>query len=141
MSTEQISVLIAELRGIRIAITCAAALLVLSVIFAAIRTFFTVRRTIDRQLHDLFRQDAAILFEKNELDKLISHCRDHLRGRPNHAYARWYLARALLLKEQWPLALEELTVLRNKFPDWANSIAPLATEARKKMEDAGHSSV
>src|SRR5437016_1279615 len=101
MSTEQISALIAELRGIRIALTCAAVLLVLSVIFAAVRTFFTVRRTIDRQLNDLFRQDAEILFEKGELDKLISHCRDHLEGRPNHAYARWYLARALLLKEQW----------------------------------------
>ena len=139
MSTEQLSVLVAELRGIRIALHCAVALFLLSVIFAAVRTYFTVRRTLDRELSDLFKHDAEILFEKNELDELISRCRAQLRGRPNHAYARWYLARALLLKEQWSVALEEFTVLRNTFPDWANSIAPLATEARSRLEGDRHS--
>ena len=62
------------------------------------------------------------------------------KHRPNHAYARWYLARALLLRGQWSLAPEELTLLRNKLPDWANSIAQLA-EARTKMDGSGRASV
>ncbi|HEY2386300.1 MAG TPA: hypothetical protein VGK30_05015 [Candidatus Binatia bacterium] len=141
MSTEQASALLGELHNIRLAVTWAAGLLVLSTIFAAVRTFFVVRRTIDRQLDDLFRQDAQTLLEKNDLEKLIAQCRDHLTVRPNHAYARWYLARALLLREEWRLASEELAVLREKYPDWANSIAPLANEARRKIEGADRSPV
>lgn len=141
MLIEQASALLGELRGIRLALTWAAGLLVLSTILAAVRTFFVVRRTIDRQLDDLFTQDAQTLFEKNDLENLIAECRNRLKARPNHAYARWYLARALLLREQWRLASDELAVLREKYPDWANSIAPLANEARRKMEDAERSPV
>lgn len=75
--------------------------------------------------------------EKNDLDKLVARCRGLLEERPNHAYARWYLARSLLLQEQWAVALEQLTILRPKFPDWGANVDPLIKEARSRLE-SGH---
>jgi hypothetical protein len=141
MSTEQVSALLSELRGIKFALYAASALIVISVVFAAVRAYFAARHHLDRQVDKLFKQEAEILFEKNQLDELVSRCRALLEERPNHAYARWYLGRSLLLQEQWAMALEELVVLRRKFPDWAANIDPLTKEARSRLEGGGGSVV
>jgi hypothetical protein len=136
MSPEQFSLLITELRGMKLALYVTAALIVVSVIFAAIRAYFAFRHQLDRELNDAFNQEAEILFEKNELDQLVPRCRALLEERPNHAYARWYWARSLLLQAEWPMALEQLNILRRKFPDWAPNVDPLIKEARRNLE--GH---
>lgn len=102
--------------------------------FAAVRTYFAARYNLDREVNTIFNEEAESPFEKNELDQLILRCRTHLEKRPNHAYARWYLARALLIQQQWSAALEQLTTLRGKIPDWADHIEPLIREARGKLE-------
>lgn len=134
MSPEQFAALIAELAGIKLALYGTSALMVIAVVFAGVRTYFTARHQIDRQLEDLFRQEAEILFEKNELDELVLRCRAMLAERPNHAYARWYLGRSLSLQGKWGSALEEFTVLKGKFPNWASSIDPFAKEATRKLQ-------
>lgn len=118
----------------KLALYMTAALIVLSVIFAALRMYFAVRHQLDRELNDAFKEEAEILFEKNKLDQLIPRCRALLEERPNHAYARWYLGRSLFLKQQWAMALEELSILRAKFPDWAANLDPLIKEARSNLE-------
>jgi len=141
MSPEQLTPLIAELGGIKLALYVTSALVVISVVFAAVRTYFAARHHLDREIDDLFKQEAEILFEKNQLDELISRCRTLLGERPNHAYARWHLGRSLLLQERWALALEELMVLRRKFPDWAANIDPLTKEARSRLAGGDHAVV
>ena len=138
MSPEQFQSLITELRGMKLALYVAAALIVVSVLFAALRTYFAARHELDRQLNDTFNQEAQILFEKNKLDQLIPRCRALLEERPNHAYARWYLGRSLFLQQQWAMALEQLSILRSKFPDWAPNLDPFIREARSNVE--GHES-
>jgi hypothetical protein len=137
MTAEQFSALIAEAKSIRIALEGAAALFVLFMIFIAVCTYFALRRTVDRDLEENFKDDAQTLFEKNKLDELMSRCRSQLAERPNHAYARWYLGRALLLKGQWAEALEQLDALRTLVPHWTNSIETFAKDARSKMERNG----
>jgi hypothetical protein len=138
MDTAQLSELIAELRGIKIALYCAVTLIAIVAISTAVRTYFAFRLHLDREFDEQFKHEAAILFEKHELDKLVSRCRDMLGERPNHAYARWYLGRALLLQEQWVTGLEELLILRRKFPEWARNIDPVVKEARSKLEAGGN---
>ena len=58
---------------------------------AAIRTYRYVRHHVIHGLGDLFVREALDLFEKGQLDRLISYCRERLLERPNHVY------RALLL--------------------------------------------
>ncbi len=141
MSPDQFSSLISELRGIKLGLYATAAVIVVSVALAAVRTYFAARHRLDRELNDMFNQEAQILFEKNELKQLAAQCRALLEERPNHAYARWYLGRSLLLQQEWAMALEQLTVLRRKFPDWAASIDPLMKDARSNLEGRERSAV
>jgi tetratricopeptide (TPR) repeat protein len=134
MSPEQFSSLITEVRGVKLALYVTAALIVVSVVFTAIRTYFAARHQLDRELNDAFNQEAEILFEKNKLDQLIPRCRALLEERPNHAYARWYLGRSLLLQQEWAVALEQLSILRRKFPNWAANVDPLINEARTNLD-------
>ncbi len=50
MSPEQLSPLIAELRGIKLALYVTSALVVISVVFAAVRTYFAARHHLEKSM-------------------------------------------------------------------------------------------
>jgi thioredoxin-like negative regulator of GroEL len=133
MSPDQFNLLLEELRGIRLALTWAAALIVVSVCFAALRTFFIARKMVDQQVADSFQQEAEMLFQTGKLGPLISKCRSMLEERPNHMNARWYLAHALLLQKEWAPALDEFMTLSERKPDWADSVEPFLKHAKRNL--------
>ena len=99
------------------------------------RTGASVALIFELEGEELFKQQASLLYDKNELDELIALSRATLVERPNNPYARWYLARALVLKEDWPAALEELTQLRVSTPSWADIIEPILKDVREKLNE------
>lgn len=135
MSPDQFTFLLAEIRGIKLALVVVGALLVVLAILGAVRVVLLLRSKVAQGLDEMFNEDAERMFQQADLDRLVFRCRERLEERPNHVYARWYLARAYYQKEEWSKALEQFEALRKLVPNWGSSIDPFVQQIRV-MRDA-----
>ncbi len=94
--------------------------------------------TPDTDSADYFREQCQSMLETGKLDELIAFACDRITERPNHTYARWYLARALYLQQKWPEALAAFNEVARLDPSWIeDNVAPYvrAIEARTKPRE------
>jgi cytochrome c-type biogenesis protein CcmH/NrfG len=111
------------------------AVTIAAVVLACLRTYWVVKSHVNQ--FDPFASEASDLLEKGELEKLVLLASAKIRERPNHTYARWYLARALYYQNRFPAAIEQFEFVRKLQPEWAaNYIDPYLQEARLKIESA-----
>ena len=73
----------------------------------------------------LFQIEADLYFEKGSFRELSDFCKGHLKERPNHIYALWYLGRAQYLLKDYDEAKISFRRLAEISPGWeANHIKP-----------------
>lgn len=92
----------------------------------------------DTDSADHFREQCQSMLETGKLDELTAFACDRIAERPNHTYARWYLARALYLQQKWPEALAAFNEVARLDPSWIeDNVAPYvrAIEARTKPRE------
>jgi hypothetical protein len=132
MNPNDLAAIHSELRHIVLILYVVGALTFIAAALAALRSYWMVKRHVDQL--DPFTSEAGDLFQKRELEKLVSLSSAKIRERPNHAYARWYLACALYHQDQFSAAISEFEALRKLQPEWAASyIDPYLHEARTNV--------
>lgn len=140
MNANDLAAIHAELRHIVLVLYVVGALTFIAVALAALRSYWMVKRHVDRL--DPFASEAADLLEKREFEKLVSLASAKIQERPNHAYARWYLACALYHQDRFAAAIKEFEALRKLQPEWAaNYIDPYLDEARTNAASTGKKAV
>src|SRR6266704_2575951 len=133
MNATDLAAIHAELSRITFVLYVVGALTFIAVALACLRTYRVVKHHVSQ--FDPFASEANDLLEKGELDKLVSLASAKIRERPNHAYAHWYLARALYYQEQFAAAIEEFGTIRKLQPEWAVTyIDPYVQEAKQRLE-------
>ena len=106
-----------------------------ALILVIIRGCFVVIREYKSLMDKKFEREAEILLCKNKLAELKSLAFDRLSEQPNYEYARWYLARALYLDEDYDGAIREFAVLERICPSWkADHIDPYVREIEKRRQ-------
>lgn len=132
MDPTDLAAIHAELRHIVHILYFVGALTVVAVVLACLRSYWLVKRHINQLAP--FSLEANDLLEKGEFERLIQLASVKIRERPNHAYARWYLARALYSQDRFGAAIQEFEATRRLEPEWAaNYIDPYLQEARLKL--------
>jgi hypothetical protein len=118
MATDPLIAIHAELAQIKLAIIVLGSLVALAAIFTIVRGYFHVKGVFRGIVDDQFAREASRLLDRNKLSELKNLCSDMLADRPNHAHARWYLGRALLLDGELEASLREFEALRHICPSW-----------------------
>jgi hypothetical protein len=96
--------------------------------FAGIREY---RSFMDKQ----FSREADALLNENKLGELKTLALCRLKEQPNHEYARWYLARALYLTDDYDDAIREFAYLQRICPTWkVEHIDPYLHEIEKRRQ-------
>jgi len=114
-----------ELSAIKVAVYAMLLVVIVAAVGTMIRTYRYLRQLMRKELGDLFRHEAQDLFEKGDLDKLLTLANERIKERPNDALPHWYLARIYRLREDWDQALTEIKIVGRLVPEWqANYVAP-----------------
>src|SRR5437868_14507258 len=98
MPIEQLNAIYSELAQIKIILIVTCAFITIAALATLVGGYFRVVSGLRRFTEDQFTREITELFERAELLEVIARSKAVLVQRPNHEYARWYLARALFLK-------------------------------------------
>jgi hypothetical protein len=103
-----------------------------ALILVIIRGCFAAIREYRNLMEKKFSREAEPLLHENKLAELKALALDQLKDQPNHEYARWYLARALYLSQDYDGAIREFAFLERICPTWkAEHIEPYLLEIEK----------
>ena len=103
-------------------------LVIIRGVFAAIREYRSL-------MGKKFSREAEALLNEDKLAELKTLALDQLKTQPNHEYARWYLARALYLSQDYDGAIREFAFLERICPTWkAEHIEPYVREIEKERQ-------
>ena len=106
-----------------------------ALILIIMRGIFAVIREYSSLMEKKFAREAEVLLCENKLAELKTLALDRLSEQPNHEYARWYLARALYLAEDYDGAIREFAFLERICPTWKpDHIDPYVREIEKQRQ-------
>jgi cytochrome c-type biogenesis protein CcmH/NrfG len=106
------------LTDIRISVYVLIVATIIVVALSLFRVFSSSRWVLREATERVFRVTAEEFFEKGEYNKLIKHCDDVLKNRPNHLYALWYLGKAHYALKDYRAAAIPFERLVEIQPDW-----------------------
>lgn len=106
-----------------------------ALILVIIRGVFTAIREYQSLMEKKYSREAETLLDEDKLVELKALTLDKLKTQPNHEYARWYLARALYLSQDYDGAIREFAFLERIRPTWkAEHIDPYLREIEKQRQ-------
>jgi cytochrome c-type biogenesis protein CcmH/NrfG len=117
-SAVDLSILVGELRSIKVAAYASLAILAVIGIFVSARTALYLRSLVKKEFRDVFDGVARELFQTNDLDALIESALSEIEKRPNQEFAHWWLARAYFMQGRLDDAEAELKITLRLVPDW-----------------------
>jgi cytochrome c-type biogenesis protein CcmH/NrfG len=119
MTASDLSTMASELASIKLILYVIGALVTVSVVLTCLRSYVHVKQFVRSRLGEMFREDARLLLEKNQLKELVQLAKQRIKERPNDADGHWYLARALQLQGRFEEALNEFEATRILAPTWS----------------------
>ncbi|MDD4928404.1 MAG: hypothetical protein PHP85_03875 [Gallionella sp.] len=138
MPTEPLIAIQAEIAQIKTILLVVSSIGGFAAILVMTRAGFGIYHDVERLMSKQFEQQAGELLHCNKLAELKALALERLQAHPNHEYARWYLARALYLDEDYEGAIREFSELKRICPSWkAEHIDPFMQEIEKRQHMAG----
>ena len=134
MSTEPIIAIQAEITQIKTILLVVSSVGSVAALLVIFRACFGIYRDLRKLMAGQFEHQAGELLKENKLPELKAFALERLNGHPNHEYARWYLARALYLDEDYEGAIREFAELKRICPSWnSEHIEPFVQEIEKRQ--------
>lgn len=124
------------LKNIELALYWLIAIVVISAISNWVRTGVSIKNFMRRELGKVFETHAGVLYDKGELDALLSLCEKKLEGKPNHSKALWYKAKVLYRKQEYVEAKKVFESLAISEPVWDESFVQPHLKKIKDIESA-----
>ena len=138
MSTEPLIAIQAEITQIKTILLVVSSVGGVAAVLVIFRACFGVYRDLKKLMSEQFEHQASELLKENKLSELKALSLERLNEHPNHEYARWYLARALYLDEDYEGAIREFSELKRICPSWnSEHIEPFIQEIEKRQHMAG----
>lgn len=129
--------ILAELGRIKLAAYAILAVVTVTAVLTAIRVVSLSLRLVEKELGDLFRNEAQDLLDRGALDELITLANARIAERPNDVYAHWYRARVHRLREEWDDALREIRLVGTIAPEWDREYVKPFIEAVEEARRGG----
>ena len=137
MPTEPLIAIQTELAQIKTILLVVSSVGGIAAILLIFRACFGLYRDFERVMANQFERQAGELLHENKLPELKALTLERLRDHPNHENARWYLARALYLDEDFEGAIREFSELVRICPSWKSEhIDPFMQEIEKRQHMA-----
>lgn len=138
MTTEPLTAIQAEITQIKMILLVVSSVGSVAAILVIFRACFGIYRDLRKLMSSQFEHQAGELLNENRLSELKALTLERLRDHPNHEYARWYLARALYLDEDYERAIHEFSELKRICPSWnSEHIDPFMQEIEKRQHMVG----
>jgi len=120
---------LAELGRIKLAVYAILVVVTVTAALTSIRVLALARRLAEKELGDLFRNEAQDLLDRGGLDELVKLLDRRIAEHPNDVYAHWYRARVHRLREEWDDALREIRLVGTLAPEWERDYVKPFVEA------------
>ena len=88
------------------------------VLFNIVRAVAALYKTIKSELANTFNNSATSFFEAGKYEALIEYCNEHIKKKPEEAYAYWFLGKAYFQRKDYDKAVENFNKAVEIYPSW-----------------------
>jgi len=97
----------------------------IGVVATVVRAVITSYRAVKSEIDNMFYNSASAMYESGDLKELIEYCHEHIKKKPNEAYAYWFLGKAHFQMKELDKADEYFHKAVEIYPHWEKeSVGP-----------------